>query len=370
MTFAVPLLFVALQLVAAEPEPVASPLTSERVDIVLFSDFQCPYCAQLAPAVRELQIKGIDGVPATIVFKNFPLGMHPNAQVAHQAAMAAKEQGKFWEMHDLLFAGQSKAQRSDLLGYAKQLGLNMVRFEKDLDSDRIRQLIAADVAEGNAAGVGGTPTYTINGKSYSGTKTLAQLTDLVAGEQRRARALAEITDSSMSKGLAGAPVTLELFADLESPVSRPALEIIDQVMLRYPSQVRLQFRNFPLSFHPQAALAHEAAMTAARQGHFWEFATFILGHQDSLREQDLVAYAGQLGLNEIHFAETIRAHRYAPRVEADVIAGQTRGIRGSPVILVNDRRIDGVPSLKALTDSIDAALKTPPTSQGSLPKIP
>jgi protein-disulfide isomerase len=362
MTFTVPMLIVAMQLAAAQPKPVVPTPPPERVDIILFSDFQCPYCAQLAPAIREIQTKGIDGVQPMIVFKNFPLSIHPNSQLAHQAAMAAKEQGKFWEMHDLLFANQSKAQRSDLLEYAKRLKLDLVRFQKDLDSDRIKQLIAVDLAEGNKAGVSGTPSYTINGKMYSGTKSLPQLTELIAGDYRRSRALAEIGDSVMSKGPASAPVTLELFADLESPVSRPALEIIDQVMQRYPSTVRLQFRNFPLAFHPQAALAHEAAMTAARQGHFWEFATFILGHQDSLREQDLIALAGRLGLDEAQFADTLHAHRYAPRVEADLIAGQNRGIRGSPVILVNDKRIDGVPSVKTLTDDIDAALKAVPTT--------
>src|SRR5437868_4535491 len=87
---------------------VAAAAAADRVEIVLYSDFQCPYCAQLAPAIREIQAQGIDGVAATIAFKNFPLVIHPNAQLAHQAAMAAKEQGKFWEMHDLLFANQQR----------------------------------------------------------------------------------------------------------------------------------------------------------------------------------------------------------------------------------------------------------------------
>src|SRR5207247_2960601 len=111
------------------------------------------------------------------------------------------------------------------------------------------------------------------------------------------------------------------FADLQSPVSRPAIDVIEQVVERYPASVRVQFRNFPLAFHPQAALAHEAAMTAARQGHFWEFADFCVNHQDSLREQDLIAYAGRLGLDEANFAETIQQHRYSARVDAEREAG-------------------------------------------------
>ncbi len=281
--------------------------------------------------------------------------------------MAAKEQGKFWEMHDLLFANQRRAQREDLVGAARKLGLDVARFEKDMDSDAVKQAIAADVVEGNRAGVSGTPSYTINGKMYSGTKSLPELKTLIVGDRLRLRALAEVTDAMLSRGPATAPVTLEFFADLESPVSQPALDIIDQVMQKYPAGVRLQFRNFPLSFHPQAALAHEAAMTAGRQGHFWEFATFILAHQDALREQDLIAYAGELGLDPAQFAETLQQHRYAPRVEADLLAGQTRGVRGSPVILVNDKRIDGVPSLKTLTDYVDAALNAAAATQVSKP---
>ena len=266
-----------------ESAPKTAPAAAGVVEIVLYSDFQCLYCAQLAPAIREIQAKGIDGVAPTITFKNFPLVIHPNAQLAHQAAMAAKEQGKFWEMHDLLFGNQQHMQRADLVAYARQLKLDVVRFEKDLDSDRIRQAIAADTAEGNNLGVSGTPSYTINGKLYLGTKSLAQLTELIAGVQRRVRALAEVGDALMAKGPSRAPVTIELFADLESPVSRPALDVLEQLLQHYPSQVRLQFRNFPLAFHPDAALAHEAAMTAARDGHFWELATFVLSHQDSLR---------------------------------------------------------------------------------------
>ncbi len=70
-------------------------------------------------------------------------------------------------------------------------------------------------------------------------------------------------------------------------MTRPAINVVDELLRRYPSSVRLQFRNFPLAFHPLAALTHEAAMSAASQGRFWEFVSYVLIHQDSLREQDL-----------------------------------------------------------------------------------
>jgi protein-disulfide isomerase len=364
MAFGVAALMVATQLAALEPTASASPI--KPVAVVVYSDFQCPYCAQFALAIRQLEAEPIDGVNLTIEFRNFPLAIHPGSQLAHQAALAAKAQGKFWEMHDLLFANQRKVQRNDLAEYAKALGLDMARFESDLDSDRIKQSIAADLAEGDRLGITGTPTFTIGGISYTGTRPFNQLKDLITREHRRARAVAEITDEMTSKGPSGAPVTLELFLDLQSPVSRPALDVVNQLLQRYPSAVRVQFRNFPLAFHPDAPLAHEAAMTAAREGHFWEFAGFILEHQNTLREQDLIGFAGQLGLDEEKFAETIHEHRYLPRVDADLQAGVKRSLRGSPVIVVGTARIDGVPTLQQLTEHVEAALKGRPA--GSTPR--
>jgi protein-disulfide isomerase len=328
-----------------------------EVTIEVFSDFQCPYCKQFAPAVRELESKGIDGIQTRVEFRNFPLTFHAFAQLAAQAAMAAKEQGKFWEMHDLLFAYQQALGRDDLLKYARELKLDMDRFQKDLDSDRIKKLVAADKALGDAKKVQGTPTFFIDSKEFSGTKTSAELTALVRADVGRRIALTELTEASMSKGPANAPVTIEFFADLESPVSRSANYVLEDLVAKYPDTVRLQFRHYPLSFHPQAALAHDAAMTAAREGHFWQMTNYIFDHQESVREQDLIAFAGHLGMNQTKFAETIHSHRYAPRVDADLADGFQRGVHGSPVIFVNGKRMDGVPSLKDLSAYVEAALK-------------
>jgi protein-disulfide isomerase len=359
--------FFLLLVLAATTSAQRAPdvLTREDpVEIVLYSDFQCPYCAQFAKPFRELQAKGIEGADVRVVFKNFPLSIHPQAQLAHQAAIAAKAQDKFWEMHDLLFANPRRVQRTDLIGYATQLGLDLARFEKDIDGAAARETIAADIAEGTRAGVSGTPAYSINGRLYSGMRPLEQLKELMVGEQRRARVLAEVPDRLLAKGPADAAVTLELFADLQSPVSRPAVEAVQQLLNRHPADVRVQFRNFPLAFHPQAGLAHEAAMIAARDGRFWEFAAFVLDHQDALREQDLIVHAGRLGLDQAQFAARLGERRYGPRVAADVLNGQRRGIRGSPTIVIGDNRIDGVPDVDALMRLVQAALIARPPTAG------
>jgi protein-disulfide isomerase len=356
MTLFLSLIIAFAQLPAGAQKPAPPEPGAGGVEIVLFSDFKCPFCANFARVFRELQSKGVAGVRTTVRFKHFPLEMHPAARLTHQAALAAGEQGKFWEMHDLLFANRSEVTRDDLVRYAARLGLNADRFQKDLDSDRLKQRVEADRAEGEKLGVQGTPTFFINGRAYSGTRSLEELAQLIRGERRRIQAMSEVADSRLSSGPATAPVTVEFFADLQSPVTRPAVAVLDEVQRKYPSKVRVQFRNFPLSFHPQAPLAHEAAMTAAAEGRFWEFARYILEHQDALREQELIAHAGRLGLDEVKFAALLGEHRYAARVDADLEAGLRRGLRGSPVMLVNGNRIDGVPTLERLTEFVEAEL--------------
>jgi len=347
------LVFILIPPLAVADEKAEDP---PEVTVEVFADFQCPYCAQFAKTVRQLQSNGVEGVKTNVVFKNFPLSFHPDAQLAAQAAMAAREQGKFWEMHDLLYANQAALKREDLLRTATKLGLDMDRFSKDLDSDRVKQIVVADFFEGMKLGVQGTPTFFINGKSYSGAMPYEKVKQLVVDEFGKKRAIAEIPDTLLSEGPAGAPLTIEFFADLESPISQSAKRVLDQIIAQHPSEVRVQFRNFPLSFHPLAGMAHGAAMAAARDGHFWEFVTYILDHQETLREQDLIAYAGMLGMDKTKFAETIEQRRYAPRVDADLAQGFQRGVRGSPVIFVNNRRIDGVPSIQTLTDYVRAEL--------------
>ncbi len=115
MMLALLAVLVSAQVTAEAPRvAAASESPQEPLEVVLYSDFQCPYCAQFAQPFRELQSKGIDGADTKVTFKHFPMSIHPAAQLGHQASIAAKEQGKFWEMHDLLFANPRSVQRADL----------------------------------------------------------------------------------------------------------------------------------------------------------------------------------------------------------------------------------------------------------------
>lgn len=137
------------------------------VELVEFGDYECPYCGAAQPAVREIRQQMGDRL--RYGFRNFPLTqVHPFAEQAAEAAEAAGGQGKFWQMHDLLFQNQQALQLADLLGYAQQLGLDMNRFQRDLQEHTYLPRIRRDYESGVASGVPGTPTFFINGQMYQG----------------------------------------------------------------------------------------------------------------------------------------------------------------------------------------------------------
>ncbi len=132
------------------------------VTIVEFSDFQCPYCAQLQPTLEEV----LKAYPKEVklIFKHYPLPFHAHAKNAAKAALAAGEQGKFWEMHDLVFSNFSQLSDEKFKELAAQIGLNVEKFTADYNSTKYEQTILQDMAAARNAGVTGTPTLFINGK--------------------------------------------------------------------------------------------------------------------------------------------------------------------------------------------------------------
>jgi len=154
--------------------------TSAPVTIVEFSDFQCPFCSRLKPEIEQVRAKYGDKV--RIVFRQFPLAMHQNAQKAAQAALCANDQGKFWQMHDAMFNDQAGLAPEALKAKAKTLGLNSQTFDACLDSDKHAKEIQADMAAGQAAGVSGTPAMFVNGRFINGAVPVDDITKVVDDE--------------------------------------------------------------------------------------------------------------------------------------------------------------------------------------------
>ncbi len=120
-----------------------------------------------------------------IVWKHQPLPFHKNAPLAHLAAIAADEQGKFWEFHDLIFANQKKLSREQYITYAKQLNLDMKTFEEAMDKKKGQPQIAADKAEAASLGATGTPAFFINGRYLSGARPFAAFAKVINAELQR-----------------------------------------------------------------------------------------------------------------------------------------------------------------------------------------
>ncbi|MBV9761560.1 MAG: thioredoxin domain-containing protein [Acidobacteriaceae bacterium] len=144
--------------------PVLGPANAP-VTLVEFSDFQCPYCIAAVPEIKAL----LEAYPTQVklIFKQYPLDIHSRAEFAATAAIAAHQQGKFWALHDAMFATRNLS-RDNILTLAQKAGLDMKRFESDLDSTLVRETILRDIQDGDRAGVEGTPTLFVNGKRYNG----------------------------------------------------------------------------------------------------------------------------------------------------------------------------------------------------------
>ena len=138
------------------------------VVIYQFSEFQCPFCAKVEPTIK--QVEEAYGDKVRIIFKNRPLSFHADARLASEAALAAGAQGKFWEMHQILFANQKSLKREALIEYAKQLELDIDKFTADLDNHTFAAQIDAEIADAEKAGATGTPTFVINGKKFVGAQ--------------------------------------------------------------------------------------------------------------------------------------------------------------------------------------------------------
>lgn len=138
------------------------------VTIVAFSEFQCPFCSRVLPTIKQVEdtYKG----KVRVAFKHLPLPFHNNAQMAAEASMAAHEQGKFWELHDKMFANQQQLDRPSLEKYAQELGINMGKFKAALDSGKYKSKVEEDAKLASSVGASGTPTFFINGRKVEGAQ--------------------------------------------------------------------------------------------------------------------------------------------------------------------------------------------------------
>jgi len=348
--------------------PASRGSSAAPITILLFTDFESFPCARSADVLSNLlaQSKNV-----RLIFKHAPAATNTNALLAHEASLAAGAQGKFWEMHETLFANQTHLTRADLLAYARALALDLPAFQQALHNHTYRPIVERDLAEAKGLGVTTTPTFFVNGRRLVGPQGYASLgaviETLLAGLPPSQRVPEEIVASgpaqaislerAPTRGPAAAPVSLVEFSDFECPYCAEIAPVVQQLLAAYPTQVRFAFKHYPLPMHKESPLAHEAALAAGEQGKFWEMYDLLFAGQDKLTRDDLVAKAKQLNLDVPRFTADLDSHRFKPQVDADRQEGNRLGVDGTPFFFINGHAISGGVGLADFKKLIEAALK-------------
>lgn len=353
----------------SSPKPVV-PAAAGPVNMVVFSDFECPYSAQLFFTLQRLQARYPKQLH--IIYKQSPLPIHPDAPLAHRAALAAQMQGRYDAMAELLYANQKPHDVASLTAYARQLHLDVPRFQRDLNSNAVTTKLNDDMQESLGFGVDLTPTLFVNGKILQGIQTepdLAALIDKAAAKSAADDAdatpleaqtldpalLAQIEAAPMAvRGSPNAPLTVVEFTDFQCPYCRAAVDPMEQFVASRGSDIRWIVRAFPLDFHLDSELATEAALAAGEQGKFWEMHDILFSHQSALKATDLHNYAEQLHLDMHAFDEALSSHRFAGQIAADRALGTKAGVSGTPTFFVDGHPVTGALSLPQLNQLADA----------------
>jgi protein-disulfide isomerase len=354
------------------------------VTIVEFSDYQCPYCLRyFDETYRQIIDNYVEAGYVRYEFKDFPLEqLHPQAQEAAEAARCAGEQGAYWAMHDQLFDSQeSWAGQEDptpiFVGLARDLGLDDGAVQECLDSGRFTQTVGADLAEGRALGVTGTPTFFINGYPLVGARAyeIFQLAFGLADAGRLSDAFAQAptptpipigeipTEGAPSKGDGDAPVLMIEYSDYQCPYcSRYVQETLPLIEENYiqTGKVRYVFKDFPLSFHAQANLAAQAARCAGDQGDYWGMHDLLFANQQDWANESAAqvfsSYADQLGLDAGQFDSCLSSGTYEDKINNEIQEGLSVGVSGTPAFFVNGQFISGAQPYQAFQQAIEAAL--------------
>lgn len=354
--------------------PTLGPATA-AVTVVMFSDFECPFCVQGLETLKTLRDVYPDDV--RIAYKALPMDRHPNALLAAMAARSAQSQGKFWEFHDLLFSGR-RLDPSVILSYAQHVELDMSTLVRDLDTLEYGPEVRRDARQARRLGISATPTFFINGRVISGAKPLAEFDRVIGEELRYADNLrsAGVPDNQLyaetlrggfeevqyakgrrgldpdgvyavplgdspSKGPEHAPITIVSFGDFACPFCAKGNATMERIEAHYGDKIRVVHKHKPLPFHRQADPAARAGVAAQTQGKFWEFHDALYAFGPKFGPEDLRTIAKQIGLDMQAFDAEMSAQPAADRVEADLALSMALGVNGTPAYFINGRPMEG-----------------------------
>ncbi len=375
---------------------VGRPWTGARepnVVIVMFSEFQCPFCARAAPTMARLLEENDD---VTLVFRHMPLAFHQNAEPAAVAAEAAFRQHAFWPYYDALFEEQSRLNTTLYLAAAQALDLDMDRFRADLDDPAVLQAVRDDVAAASRFGIRGTPNFLVNGRLVAGAQPYDVFAQTIADERAAVQALMD-AGSSREEALgariqsqlvvaqpaprpspAAAPdpdvrmfvdvsdrelrgadeplVVIAEFGEYQCPFCGRVEPTLEQILDRWGDDVAVAFFHYPLAFHDQAAPAARAALAADLQGAFWPFHDALFADQRALGEARYREIAESLGLDADQLVADMYGQQVGAALAADDAERSRLSVSGTPHFFVNGRRLRGAQPFEEFEELIEQEL--------------
>lgn len=389
--------------VPAEGAPSMGP-ASAAVTMVMFGDLQCPFTARAWATVESLRRRYGDRL--RVVWRHNPLAFHDRAREAAEAAAEVRAQGgddAFWRFVGAALANRSALSRDDLERYALDAGVDVGRLRASLDQRPHAEVVGADMRLAARLEATGTPSFFINGARLSGSQPEAAFVTAIDAAEARAQAytrahpgvsdegrydaMMALADADVRRvnaptparddpdrvftlhparrapsfGPARAPVVIEHFTDFECPFCARVAPTLAALQRRYRGRVRWVWRNYPLSFHPHAALAaeaaHEAFVQRGAQG-FARYRDLLFANRVALEREDLERYAAQTGLNLTRFRAALDGRVHEAAVREDVAAVAAAGARiGTPAFFINGRYFAGARPLAEFVQRIDEALR-------------
>ncbi len=362
------------------------------VTLVVFSDFQCPFCARVAPTIEQLSSEY--GAKLRVVFKNNPLPFHPRAEPAAELALEARAQkgdAAFWKVHDLLFAQKGQLEDADLRAVAAAAGLNVNAAMANVGKHKHATRIDADQDLADDVAATGTPHFFINGRRLIGAQPIEKFRALVDAELALAEELvtkgtdpAKVyetiqqtakgpaapeqinvpapTRDNPSRGPQNAKVVVQVFSDFQCPFCKRVEPTLTELEAAFPGKIRIVWRNRPLPFHKQAEIAAEAAMEAYRQKGakgFWKMHDLLFANQGQpggLERQALDEYAKQVGLDLAKFGAALDSGAHRALIDADIKIADDAGLSGTPGFSINGYKVSGAQPLAKFKKVVKRAL--------------
>jgi protein-disulfide isomerase len=376
--------------VAAKPAPQANPIPRVKLDLegapvfgpkdapvtlVEFTDYQCPFCRRAHATLNQVKAKYGDKI--RLVYMQNPLAFHGDAPLAAKAALAAGEQGRFREMHDLLLSGADLKQNT-LLAHARSLSLDVAAFTAAMTSSKFDTRIQQDQAQASRVGASATPFFFINGRTVRGAQPMASFEAIIDQElagnlpptkwvasavappsQRPAEDPNHVYKvdmaNSISRGPKDAPITLVEITAFQCGFCRRSQATIQEIMDTYPGKVRHVVMYKPLRA-PTAAIA---SLAADRQDKYWEYRNLLFANQQAMTEPNLLSYAQQLGMDVERFTKDRQDPALTQFIENNSRQASTLGVTGTPTFFINGKKLVGAQPFAAFQQIIEQELKTP-----------